>query len=411
MKQKMVETNIKDVNEDVLSKLLFSDGLEKLEGMLSGFNIFEAIGAVNRELRHSDFLAFLLEPTEKHGLSGQVLSYLFIHYFNKFDIENAPSLIDIGCYDYSDFTVYREWKNIDLFIVSERYKLILSIENKIWSEEHSDQLTKYQAIVESHYPDFNHFYAYLTPSGLSSEKNENWLPMSYSDVSTILKKSLLKIRTTSSGSVIFSIEQYLQMLERHIVEDSEISRLCKKIYKQHKHALDLVFEHKPDRSSQVNELLTSYINDHDKVLGTVNDHTTKSYIRFAPKQWDSLDFQKKGSGEWTNTKRVLLFEFKNTGDSINIMLIIGPGDSETRLKLYEHASSNKKLFNSIKTGKLFGKYKRIYSSSILSKRQASEDDDDEVLNNKIKKKLDDFFEKDYPNILSFITDSNLSSTI
>ena len=60
MNQNMVEANNKDVNENVLSKLLFSDGLEKLEGMLSGFNIFEAIGAVNRELRHSDFLAFLL---------------------------------------------------------------------------------------------------------------------------------------------------------------------------------------------------------------------------------------------------------------------------------------------------------------------------------------------------------------
>ena len=231
--------------------------------------------------------------------------------------------------------------------------------------------------------------------------------MSYSDVTTILKKSLLKIRTTSSGSVIFAIEQYLQMLERHIVEDSEISRLCKEIYKQHKHALDLIFEHKPDRSSQVNELLTSYLNKYEKELGTVNDHTTKSLIRFAPKQWDSLYFQNKGSGEWNYTKRVILFEFHNTGDSINIVLVIGPGDSETRLKLYDHASSNKKLFNAIKAGKLTGKYKRIYSSPILNKTPGNEDDDEEVLNNKIKKKVDDFFEKDYPNIVNFMADADL----
>ena len=42
--------------------------LERLEALLDEFNIFEAIGAVRVELRHSDFLAFLLNPTQNHGL-------------------------------------------------------------------------------------------------------------------------------------------------------------------------------------------------------------------------------------------------------------------------------------------------------------------------------------------------------
>lgn len=42
--------------------------LEHLEALLAQFNIFEAIGTVRHEVRHSDFLAYLLNPQENHGL-------------------------------------------------------------------------------------------------------------------------------------------------------------------------------------------------------------------------------------------------------------------------------------------------------------------------------------------------------
>jgi hypothetical protein len=42
--------------------------LETLEGFLDQFNIFEAVGVERQELRHSDFLAFLLNPSENHRL-------------------------------------------------------------------------------------------------------------------------------------------------------------------------------------------------------------------------------------------------------------------------------------------------------------------------------------------------------
>ncbi len=40
--------------------LLDNPELGQLEALLDEFNIFEAIGAVRQEVRHSDFLAFLL---------------------------------------------------------------------------------------------------------------------------------------------------------------------------------------------------------------------------------------------------------------------------------------------------------------------------------------------------------------
>ncbi|MGF2010218.1 MULTISPECIES: hypothetical protein [unclassified Nostoc] len=40
------------------SLILENEDLEKLESKLAQFNIFEAIGVVRQELRHSNFLAF-----------------------------------------------------------------------------------------------------------------------------------------------------------------------------------------------------------------------------------------------------------------------------------------------------------------------------------------------------------------
>ena len=47
--------------------------LEKLEIDLANYNIFEAIGMVSQEPRHSAFLAFLLNPAGNHGLGDWFL--------------------------------------------------------------------------------------------------------------------------------------------------------------------------------------------------------------------------------------------------------------------------------------------------------------------------------------------------
>ncbi len=44
--------------------LLDNPEFEKLEGLLSQFNVFETLRMVNTEIRHSNVLAWLLTPSE-----------------------------------------------------------------------------------------------------------------------------------------------------------------------------------------------------------------------------------------------------------------------------------------------------------------------------------------------------------
>src|SRR5437660_8652429 len=48
-----------------------NDDLLELESRIGRFNIFDALGITRVEIRHSNFLAFILDPAESHG-QGQL---------------------------------------------------------------------------------------------------------------------------------------------------------------------------------------------------------------------------------------------------------------------------------------------------------------------------------------------------
>ena len=66
-------------HENKLLALL--DALRKFEkqfGLRNRFNLFEAVNMVRQEIRHSSFLAFLLNPAESHGLGDRFLRAILI---------------------------------------------------------------------------------------------------------------------------------------------------------------------------------------------------------------------------------------------------------------------------------------------------------------------------------------------
>ena len=65
-----------DNSEALTNFVVNNPDLERLEGLLAEFNIFEAIGAVKQELRHSDFLGYLLDPAGNHNLGDAFLKRL-----------------------------------------------------------------------------------------------------------------------------------------------------------------------------------------------------------------------------------------------------------------------------------------------------------------------------------------------
>lgn len=204
--------------------------LEQLENLVAEFNIFEALGAVRQELRHSDFLAFLLNPTEKHGLGDAFLKQFLTRVLT--DADDAPiSPITVKFANLSGCVVERETQNIDILLYDDATGLVCVIENKILSSEHNDQLNRYFQIAQNRFPSATAIIPiFLTPDGIPpADENSPYIPFSYGQVSEIIEYVRQAQESMLGADINTMLRHYVMMLRRHVVSDSDIAKLCQQI--------------------------------------------------------------------------------------------------------------------------------------------------------------------------------------
>ena len=160
----------------------------------------------------------------------------------------------------------------------------MAIENKVDSAEHSDQLSRYRRLVERHFPQHTRLFAYLSPSG-EEPSDDSFTPVPYREIIGFVEDTLERRGEQLAGEVRTFLEQYVEMVRRFIMEDSEIQQLCRTIYEKHRKALDTLFEQRPDRASEVQAILTDLLGTYAQLIP---DYSTKSYVRFIPKSLDVL---------------------------------------------------------------------------------------------------------------------------
>ena len=229
----MKETDL-TVEEQVkeLESFIFNNKeLEKLESIEDKFNIFSSLGIINQEVRHSNFLAWLLNPKETHNLVDYFTTrFLKLAVYNDSNENPDLNLIDIDTLNLSKINVYREWNNIDVLLVDEDQKLVCVIENKVDSKEHSNQLTKYRKIIESNYPDYRKIYIYLTVYGEEPESEKKYISISYKEVSQLMESLLERKESQMNDEISMFIRHYNEMVKRYIMEEIRSTRNYVKSY-------------------------------------------------------------------------------------------------------------------------------------------------------------------------------------
>ena len=313
--------------------------LETLAGLLDQFNIFEAVGVARQELRHSDFLAFLLDPRQNHRLGDAFVQRLLQRVLVAARGLGPPlSPVHLDAWDLGRLAVRREWRNIDLLLVDETNWLVVVIENKIGSTEHSGQLARYLRAVGAEFPQsaWRHLAVYLTPDG-EAPSEAGFLPADYGLVADAVEAVAESRRPALDPAVHALMVHYARMLRRHVVTDSEVADLCRRIYERHRRALDLIFEHRPDRLADVQAVLLRLVRSRGDL---VPDQSSKQAVRFGHAAWEELP---RGKG-WTRSGRLVLFEFHNAADRLDLRLWVGPGPAEARRRLIELATARQPPF-------------------------------------------------------------------
>lgn len=378
--------------------LLENSDLENLESLLAEFNVFEIADMVRAEVRHSNVLAWLLNPKANHGLGDQFLRLFLKHLFsnNRETIKSQVTFFDVEVFDLNDIEIRREWRRIDVLMVSPLNKLVVALENKVDSGEHDSQLERYHGIITSEFPDYHGLFVYLTPEGNIPSDEENWIIFDYSSIHSILS-NLLEIRKTVISNRVYDfLNQYCTILRRYVMPDSEIAEICQRIYHKHKAALDLIFQYKPDKEAEVSNIVQEIIQKHNNLI---LDTLGKTVIRFTSKRLDDI-VPKEGEG-WTVSKRVLLFEFGNWDYKLVLRLYIGPGNDEIRNRLYQIAQMDTKLFNK-SARKLGTKWLAIYQKEYLKPKEYEELGTEE-LTEQISQRFEVFLSDDLTRIESHLS--------
>ena len=320
IRMKTEEKHIRELYRDLLNNVDF----EKLELELKTPNIFQILNISRAEIRHSNFLGWLLDPNGNHGL-GKMFLLKFIREVATSEIATEIDELEISELNFDNVEIRREWKDIDLLIIFDT--TVVCIENKIDSKDHSNQLLKYKEIVNDNFGDNKKIFVYLTPEGdspVSKFGKENYALYSYVQIVEHLDKILEIHGKSLNPSVYQYISDYSINLKRELMKNDELNELAGKIYKNHKELIDFIFENKPDLASDLYVVFEKWFKEKGMIIGSKN----KGYIKFSTPELDKV-IPRKGKG-WP-LKENFLFEldfFWNKKNKALFKTVITPGDKE-----------------------------------------------------------------------------------
>lgn len=291
-------------------------------------NIFRALSIERREVRHSNFLAYLLDPQENHGLRDIVLRKFLKDIFSDKKAQER-TIYDADGLDLSLVEIRREWRHIDLLIVLPGD--VIAIENKVDSGEHSNQLLRYQSTVSNSFHGKKRHFVFLTPFGTEPERaedQETYINYSYSQVAEILATILDLYHESLGDRVKVYLSDYLTTVRRELLMSDKLNELAVKVYRNHKAAFDFILENRPDPAIELYPYFENALKDAGFKIGSKN----KGSVRFATEGVMSK-LPNTGIG-WPGKEQFLMeIEYFWTDKYANVKATIAPGDEVVRATL------------------------------------------------------------------------------
>ena len=311
--------------------LLKDENFDRLDLGLQNPNIFQILRISKTEIRHSNFLAWLLDANQSHKLGNIFLKRFLRQVFTSEKFHDVNQ-IDVEELDLSKVQILREWKNIDILILLEN--VVVCIENKVLSKEHSNQLNRYRKIIDENFKDYRKTYVFLTPEGdLSDDETEIYEPISYNFIIETLEKIISIYGESVNDQVKNYIKDYITIIKRELMKTDQLTILSQKIYQNHKELLDFIYEHKPEVVDDLRKSMREELPKRNWIEGSEN----KYYVRFlTPKIKDLIYYNVETKNGWTK-KESFLFEIVlyPSSNQLTFKTVISPSDPEYNCKRLE----------------------------------------------------------------------------
>lgn len=199
-------------------------------------NIFDILGETRAELKHSNFLAWLLQPGNLPGAGDGMIRQLLMQLHQAGDQLPLTSL-ELLLGDLSDLTVSREYQHIDLLLRSAKLRLTIIIENKIDTGQHDDQLARYMASAKREDGDEQRYIGlYLTKTG-DDPQNADYCALSYAQVYAAASAVLPQVTAAKARAYL---TDYLDIVRSDIMVDEQLTATVKDIMQRYGEELALI---------------------------------------------------------------------------------------------------------------------------------------------------------------------------
>lgn len=319
--------------------------LDQISSYLKRFNPIKTMGMQHMEIRHSAILGWLLDPQESHGMGDQFLkAFLSTALRDDKGEHNALRALEISQADLMDAEVRREWRSIDLLVISRTSGWVFIIENKFHSKQHGNQLKDYYQKVEDAFGsnekahdqrlDIHGIFLVLQDE---EPQDSRYATLQYKDVLALLKRSIDdQVRPLSPEVKIF-IQHYVEVIEEATDMDdakNDMVTLARQLYRDNKKVLDFVVEHGTgnDFSFACETVFGTDLDAFDEVKIAdqpfVYNHTAAAVVSFLPKSWyDAFgadEYYWHGCKNWWAEFPVICW----------LQLIQGDEKNGTQLRLY-----------------------------------------------------------------------------
>lgn len=215
----------------------------ELQRRLNRFNVFEATDMGRREIKHTKFLAYLLDPNESHGLGDTFLNHFLIFLMSASDNFGIGIInLNTGFSKVSTELSSRDGETnerIDLVIeipfLSKEVSVVIAIENKIGAKQGADQLSGYSDILKKHFPHEEGREKYHLKKYFLTEQGEepgaaDWVGVQYSNtIIPAIKETLQSHKGRMSEYIEYTLNDYLDLLDFDENSNEELEKLARKI--------------------------------------------------------------------------------------------------------------------------------------------------------------------------------------
>ena len=293
---------------------------------------------------HSRIISWLLNPSAHHRQAGHLIAALL-------NSTMAPPRLVTA--DWSAAQVCQEWENVvdgqrgylDILILDRDHQNLIAIENKVFSQEHSNQLTRYRRALADAYLDFARHHIFLSPGGVPANHErdqKHWQPASYSVIHNAVQEILETGVEEPNANALLQI--YATTIRRNVMPDTSIDQQARRIYLEHWEALDRIFANKPNWIEETKPMLREAV---AKYSFWKLENETAQLVRFRAADWDEFPSSLTGTGWAPNSHALLLFQLRFDDETPYLDLGLstaGPENAGIRAALFDAVKQNPAVF-------------------------------------------------------------------